>query len=375
MRVAFIIQDMFARGAQYVTARMVEGFINRGFDVDLIVSQYHNKLLSEGNTNFFKVPQKAKWIYLRHLHARNNIIDIRHYLKTTDSLAVFSMSTGYTHALRMALIGLRKHPKLVHVEHFLAGYDDLGREADSPHRYSLATLWRSWYWNGFDRVFTVTKEGAEDFRRMNPWYARANIRVVNNPAIEDSFWSRMQTGARHPWLSGKDSGWKTFVAAGAFVESKGYVYLINAIKRLASHGEKIRAVIFGQGQLEAEYRRVIAANHLEDYVSIGGYTNNLPAELANAHGYVNTSLVESFGITIVEALAAGCKVVSFDCPFGPKEILENGKYGRLVPVGDAQALALAMSAAATEARMPLPSEAWNRYSTEATVDKYLAGIE
>ena len=374
MKVTFIIQDMFARGAQYVTARMVEGFINRGFDVDLIVSQYHNKLLAEGNTNFFKVPQKTNWIFLRHLHARNNIIEIRHYLKTTDSLAVFSMSTGYTHALRMASIGLRKRPKLVHVEHFLAGYDDSGRKANSPHRFSLNAIWRCWYWKNFDRVFTVTNEGVEDFKCMNPWYPRDNIRVVNNPAIEDAYWVRMQTGARHPWLIRKDSGWKTFVAAGAFVESKGHMHLIYAIKRLMLQGAKIRAVIFGQGQLDGEYRRLITTNHLEDYISIGGYTDNLPAELANAYGYINTSLVESFGITIVEALAAGCKVVSFDCPFGPREILENGKYGRLVPVGDTQALALEMLNAAAEERVPSRPEAWNRYSTEVTVDKYLAGL-
>ena len=158
MKVTFIIQDMFARGAQYVTARMVEGFVNRGYDVDLVVSQYHNKLLSEGNANFFKVPQNTNWIFLRHLHARNNILEIRHYLKTTDSLAVFSMSTGYTHALRMASIGLRQRPKLIHVEHFLAGYDDLGRKAKSTMKWSLNAFWRRWYWGGFDRVFVIDRK-------------------------------------------------------------------------------------------------------------------------------------------------------------------------------------------------------------------------
>ena len=374
MKVSFILQDMFARGAQYVTARMVEGFIKRGFKVDLIVSQYHNKFLSEGKTNFFSVSGRANWITLKHLHARDNVGEIRSYLKTTDSLAVISMSTGYTHALRMATIGLRKRPKLVHVEHFMAGYDDIGRRFPSTVKMSLKAFLRRWYWSGFDRIFVITQEGVNDFLRMNPWYVRDRICVVNNPAIGEGFWSCVTAGASHEWLLEKDSEWKTFVAADAFVESKGHRYLIEAIKILAQRGEKIRAIIFGQGDLEKEYRSAIAESNLAQYISIGGYVKNVPAELAMAHGYVKTSLVEPFGISLVEGMAAGCKVVSFDCPFGPREILDNGKYGRLVPVGDVQSLATAISLAAAEERINPPEEAWRRYTVDVTVEKYIAGL-
>lgn len=375
MKVSFIIQDMFARGAQFVTAQMVRGFLERGFEVDLIVSQYHRKFLDEGKTNYFHVPEATNWIVLKYLHARNNLKEIRDYLRNTDSVAVFSMSTGYTHALRIASIGLRRRPKLIHVEHFLAGYDDLGRKAKAPAKWSFNALWRRWYWGGFDRVFVITQEGGKDFVRMNPWYPDSNVRVVNNPAIGEDFWNRINGEAAHPWLKDRDPEWKTFVAADAFVESKGHRYLIEAIKILAQRGEKVRALIFGQGDLEKEYRRMIAENHLEQFVAIGGYSSNIPAELAHAHGYVKTSLVEPFGISLVEGLAAGCRVVSFNCPFGPQEILDNGRYGRLVPVGDCEVLAEAISKASTEERIDPSPEAWSRYTINTTVEKYLNGLK
>lgn len=209
---------------------------------------------------------------------------------------------------------------------------------------------------------------------MNPWYPVENVRVVNNPAIGDDFWSRLKWKASHPWLRDDDPDWKTFVTAGAFVESKGHRYLIEAIRILSRHDAKVRVIIFGQGDLENEYRKMIMEYNLEKYVSLGGYSPNIPAELAHAHGYVMTSLVESFGISLVEGLAAGCKIVSFDCPFGPEEILDKGRYGSLVPVGDVHTLAHALANAAAEKRSSPPIDAWNRYTVDAIVKKYIAGL-
>ena len=375
MKVAFILQDMFARGAQYVTARMVQGFVMRGYDVDLIVSQYHNKFLLEGQTNFFTVPKKANWIFLKNLRARDNIFEIRHYLKTTDSEVLFSMSTGYTHAMRIATIGLHKRIKLVHVEHFFAGYDDFGQRKCSPGMFTPRGLISRWYWSAFDRIFTVTSAGSDDFARMNPWYPRKNIRVVNNPAIDSEFSVRATKQSSHPWLVDDSADWKTFISAGAFVPSKGYMFLFEAMKCLAKRGERIRLIVFGEGAQEVEYRRFVTDENLGNYISFGGYTANLPAEASKAHGYISTSLVESFGITLVEALAAGCRVVAFDAPFGPREILADGKYGKLVPTGDVLALTDAIVDVSKEERIPCPPDAWRRYTVEATVDRYLKGIE
>ena len=101
MKVAFIIQDLFLQGAQHVTALMVRGFIQRGFEVDLIVSKVHTDQRAEGITDEFDVPESTHWIYLKSRKARENIGEIRAYLKTTDAVAVIAMSPNYTQALRL----------------------------------------------------------------------------------------------------------------------------------------------------------------------------------------------------------------------------------------------------------------------------------
>lgn len=374
MRVSFVIQDMFAQGAQYATALMVRGFVAQGYDVDLIVSGLHKKMLSEGRTNVFEVPEKTNWIYLKGLKGRQNLGEIRHYLKTTNSVAVISMCTGYTHALRLASIGLRKRPLLVHVEHSFAGITQSGDRLPNVKRWSVKGLFSRWYYKAFDRVFVVSQEAVADFARMNPWYPKSSIRVVNNPVIDKVFREKVGKSASHEWLKDAIADWKTFVNAAALHHYKGQKYLLEAMRIIAEKKEKIRVVIFGEGYLRQEFESFILKHHLEDYVSLPGYTTNFPAEAKASHGFVLSSLAESFGIVLVEALAAGCKMVSFDCPFGPREILDGGKYGRLVTFKDSRALAEALIAAAHEDRIAQPDISWNRYTIESAVNKYKKGL-
>ena len=106
-----------------------------------------------------------------------------------------------------------------------------------------------------------------------------------------------------------------------------------------------------------------------------GFMPNPYAYMARARVFVLSSAWEGFGNVLVEALACGCPVVSTDCPYGPREILAGGRYGRLTPVGDAEALADAMAEtiAAVPDRALLRARAED-FTVGRSVDGYLAAL-
>jgi glycosyltransferase involved in cell wall biosynthesis len=117
----------------------------------------------------------------------------------------------------------------------------------------------------------------------------------------------------------------------------------------------------------------LLANELgiADDVALLGYVPNPFSYMAHAAVFVLSSIYEGFGNVLVEALACGCPVVSTDCPSGPAEILDHGKFGLLVPVGDAVALADAICS--TLDAPPDPHKLQERaiiFSVDRAVDQY-----
>ena len=375
MRIAFVGQDLFAQGAQHVEALLATGFINRGYDVDLVVSRLHRDYLEAGRTNMFSVPESARFVHLSYRHARQCIGELRRYIKQTrDLVAIISMGENYAKAVRLATIGMKQIPKLVYVEHGVVGYDDVGNRKETPRKHSIGALLRSLLWKTYYRILTVSQMGVEDFIRMNPGLDERKVICVNNPCIGDAFYRKISAPTTHPWLKEPGGKWKTFVCAGSFNEYKGHKYLLEAMNIIAKKHVNVRVVLFGQGPLEVDYRKYIAENNLEDYVSIGGYIENFPAEAKSAYGFVLSSTAESFGLVLVEALACGCQIVATDPPFGPREILENGKYGLLVPPANATALADGIIAAAQKPQSAIPDEAWRNYTIDAAIDRYAVAL-
>ena len=114
---------------------------------------------------------------------------------------------------------------------------------------------------------------------------------------------------------------------------------------------------------------------MSEDVALPGFVQNPFAYMARAAVFVLSSAWEGSPGALVQALACGAPVVATDCESGPREILQNGRYGRLVPTGDAPALASAIAAALDEPRRAAPREAWYRFSQDAAVDGYLRVLQ
>ncbi len=162
------------------------------------------------------------------------------------------------------------------------------------------------------------------------------------------------------------------LGVGRLVPQKDFPTLLRAFARVRATTEA-RLLVLGEGR-ELERLQALAEElGIARDVALPGFDPNPVSAMARAAVFVLSSAWEGFGNVLVEALATGCPVVSTDCPSGPSEILEGGRYGRLVPVGDVSAMADAIGACL---RDPGDSDVRRRRAREFTVEivgeRYLA---
>ena len=164
------------------------------------------------------------------------------------------------------------------------------------------------------------------------------IVVINNPLPP-----RAETTTSYPWqdrLAAMGDG-PVLASVGRLVPVKDHKTLFEACSLLADR--RWRLAVFGDGPLEAELRAYATKLGIGDRVLFAGYVADPMACYAVADLVVLSSLSEGFGNVLIEAMAVGVPVISTDAAHGPREILADGRFGPLVPVGDTKALAAAIA--------------------------------
>lgn len=173
----------------------------------------------------------------------------------------------------------------------------------------------------------------------------------------------------HPWLQAGPV--PVFLGAGELCARKDFATLIRAFARVRA-GRPCRLIILGEGRRRGELEALVRELGVADEVDLPGFTDNPYGFMARAHVFVLSSRWEGLGNVLVEALALGMRCVATDCPSGPREVLEDGRYGALVPVGDVDALARHMAAALDGDHDPgRGAAAARRYGVAAATDGYL----
>ncbi len=154
----------------------------------------------------------------------------------------------------------------------------------------------------------------------------------------------------HPWFDRKEAfGHKIILAVGRLIMVKNFELLIRSFTRLKQH-ENLKLVILGGGGLRHSLQSQVNENGLSHVVSMPGWTLNPYAFIRCADVFVLSSKWEGFPMVLIEALACGCKVVSTNCSTSPKQILDHGRFGGLVPVDDEEAMSDAINNALASVR-------------------------
>jgi glycosyltransferase involved in cell wall biosynthesis len=135
---------------------------------------------------------------------------------------------------------------------------------------------------------------------------------------------------------------KTVLSAGRLRRQKGFDLLIRAFGPVAAAHPDWRLRICGRGRLRKDLQRLIDEEGLSDVVTLAGQAKHLGREMESASMFVLSSRFEGFPLILLEAMSKGLPVVSFDCPTGPREVIDNRRNGILVADGDVDALAAGM---------------------------------
>jgi glycosyltransferase involved in cell wall biosynthesis len=182
-----------------------------------------------------------------------------------------------------------------------------------------------------DVVSTLTEGDADDYRAHLGW-AGANIRVECMPnGVPD-------LGGRRAALDSK-----VVVAAGRMGPQKGFDRLLPVWAKVAPQHPDWELRIWGGGKGIGKLRRQAEELGVADSAHVMGFTQKLHEEFASSSLYVMSSRKEGFPMVLLEAMSVGLPVVSYDCPTGPRDIIREGVDGHVVPDGDGDALAAALS--------------------------------
>lgn len=218
------------------------------------------------------------------------------------------------------------------------------------------------------RVIAVSHGVARDLSRAL-WMRPGEIEVIYNPVLTADFDQRSSAAA--PLLDELlRPGERLILAVGRLEPPKDHECLIHAFAEIC-RSTSTRLVILGEGSLRPKLVKLISDLGLEQRVHLPGFQPNPLPWIKRAGVLALSSFTEGLPTVLIEALALGTPVVSTDCPFGPREIFGIAGHGKLVPIGDPNAMAGALLESLRSAPPKVSMEVRRTFSVDKVRDQYL----
>jgi glycosyltransferase involved in cell wall biosynthesis len=324
--IAILLPDMGIGGAERVALRLTRSFLEAGQKVHLVLMQKRGELLEE-------VPPEVQVFDLGARRVRQSIRPLTHYLKTHRPDAVQARMWPLTVAAIIARRLAKSSARLVVSDHNILS---IQYPAGSPARAFLRVSTRLFYPLADVRL-AVAQPVADDLARLSG-IPRERFEVVPNPVGDPP--ADLQTPAAVEALWGAAGA--RLVMVGLLASHKNQALLIRSFARLLQQRPDAKLMLVGEGPLKEDLRTLARELGIEDRVIFAGFRADPWPFYASADLFVLSSDREGHPNVLVEALQAGTPVVATDSGGGTREILDDGRFGRLVPVGNEIALAEAM---------------------------------
>ncbi len=355
-RIALFLPSLEGGGAERAMLDIATGLAQAGQPVDLLLVKAHGPYLD-------LLPEGVCLIDLNARRALTALLPLLRYLRREHPRVLIAT---LPHANVIALLAKRfcagrlpviaRRASTFTPEYTHAGFKD--RMTLRLEKYLLPSA---------NAVVALSHEMADDLKCSVPRVAPL-IQIIYNPVVWPDHTDKAGMPVNHPWF-GEDL--PVILSVGRLAAVKGHATLLRAFAELLQ-SRPARLVVLGEGPERRSLMDLAQNLAIAHAVDFPGFQPNPFAYMAEASVVVLSSSYEGFPNTLVQAMACGTPVVSTNCPSGPGEILEDGQWGRLVPVDDPPALAKAMLDTLDSPVEPRWLVARARtYSAQASIDRYL----
>ncbi|EAR23079.1 glycosyltransferase [Nitrococcus mobilis] len=345
-------------GVERMMMNLLEGFAARGCRVDLLA-------LGEPRAALNHLPAGVTHVDLGVRHSTLAVPALARYLRRHRPAA---MLVAKDRAIRSAALARRLAGVSTRLIGRLGTNLSASLEGQSRLKRQGRYLPMRWCYPMVDAVVAVSEGVAQDIRRITGLSVERTP-VIHNPVVTAGLRASARQPLDHPWFRHGEP--PVVLGVGRLTRQKDFPTLMRAFARLR-RVRPCRLFILGEGRQRAQLQALTEALGVAADVQMPGAVANPYAYLQRAALFVLASIWEGSPNALTEALALGTPVVATDCPSGPREILADGRYGPLVPVGASEALARAMAAVLERPLAPQRlQEAASDYTVEASAAAYL----
>jgi glycosyltransferase involved in cell wall biosynthesis len=355
---AVFVASLFHGGVGKMRVHLINEFARRGVGVDLLLADRDSPYLD-------RVAGDIRIVDVGTSNAITGVPPLAYYLWRAQPRVLL------TQRVRVNVLGLRACALARSAAHsFLTVNTNMTRELEAlppRKRARHLALMRSYFPRNHG-VIAVSRGVADDLAGLLGWPPQ-RIEVAPNPTITPEVLALAETPLEHSWFAAGAP--PVILGMGRLEPQKDFPTLLRAFA-LVRRGQAARLIILGEGKQRAALEQLAADLGIAADVQLPGFMPNPYHYLQRARLFVLSSAWEGSPNSLTEALALGTPLASTDCPSGPREILEDGRHGPLVPVGDVDALAAAM--ARTLAHPPSREQlqaAAQRYTLARSATRYL----
>jgi len=313
-------------GVDRIMRNLVPEFARHGLRIDLLKVEGHGPYWDE-------LPHNVRAIELGVSHVNTALPALIRYLRRNRPEVLLS-DKDKVNRTALAARALARVDTRVAVRMGTTVSKNLERRGWWARNSQLASI-RLFYRHA-DGILTPSKGAAEDLA----WIAglpMTAVTVVPSPVLTERFAAMAGEAVDHPWFAPGEP--PVILGVGELCARKDFATLLKAFAELRRGGRSCRLVIGGEGRQRDKLLQLARDLGVSEDVDLPGFLVNPYAYMDRAKVFALASICEGMPVVLIEAMALGTPVVSTDCPSGPREMLGDGRYGPLVPVGDSSALA------------------------------------